>query len=51
MIIVGKYLGKPSHGTQRSLWENNIKLDLGELIRGDMEWIEWTQDSCQHGGL
>jgi hypothetical protein len=31
---------------KKRLWENNIKLDLGESIRDDIGWIERIQDRC-----
>ena len=36
---VKRLLGRP-----KRRWENNIKLDLQEVGRGDMDWIELAQD-------
>jgi hypothetical protein len=32
-------------------WENNIKMDLGELGWGGMVWIDLAQDRDQWRGL
>jgi hypothetical protein len=34
-----------SNGKPRRRWENNIKMDLWEFGRGDIDWIDLTQDS------
>jgi len=41
---VGKPEGDSLLGRPRSKWEDNIKMDLQEVGRGDMEWIELAQD-------
>jgi hypothetical protein len=43
-ILVGgpegrRPLGRPKHG-----WEDNIKMDLGEIGFGDLKWINLAQD-------
>jgi hypothetical protein len=34
-----RLLGRPRHG-----WENNIKMNLGEVGLGDVDWIGLAQD-------
>ena len=36
--------GKRLLGRLRRRWEDNIKMDLQEMGRGDMDWIEMAQD-------
>ena len=36
--------GKRPLGRPRQRWEDNIKMDLQEVRRGGMDWIELTQD-------
>jgi hypothetical protein len=31
-------------GRPRSRWEDNIKMDLGEIGFGDVDWIDLAQD-------
>jgi hypothetical protein len=38
-ILVGRPEGKRPLGRPRRRWEDNIKMDLG-----DMDWIHWAQD-------
>jgi hypothetical protein len=50
-LLVGKPeenipLGRPKHG-----WVNNIKLDLGQLRWGGMDWIGLAQDMASGGFL
>jgi hypothetical protein len=28
-------------------WENNIKIDLREIGRGELDWIHWAQNRDQ----
>jgi hypothetical protein len=28
----------------RCRWQHNIKMDLGEIGFGDVDWIHWAQD-------
>ena len=43
-ILVGKSEGKKPLGRPRLRWEDNIKMDLQEVVFGDMDWIELSQD-------
>jgi hypothetical protein len=42
-ILVGKTEGKRPLGRHRRSWENNIKMDLKEIGRGGMDWINLAQ--------
>jgi len=41
---VGKPEGKKPRGRPRHRREDNIKMNLQEVGRGDMDWIELAQD-------
>jgi len=41
---VGKPEGKRQLGRPRRRWEDYIKMDLQEVVRGGVDWIELTQD-------
>ena len=41
-VLVGKPEGKRPLGRPRRRWEDNIKMDLREVGRGD--WMELAQD-------
>jgi hypothetical protein len=41
--LVGKPEGKKPLGRPRHRWEDNIKMDLQEMGRGGMDWIELAQ--------
>jgi hypothetical protein len=43
-ILVGKPEGRRSLGRPRRRWEENTKMDLGEIGFGDMDWIHLAQD-------
>jgi hypothetical protein len=43
-ILVGRPKGRRPLGRPRRRWEDNIKMDLGELGFGDVEWIHLGQD-------
>jgi hypothetical protein len=43
-ISVGRPEGRRPLGRPRRRWEDNIKMDLGEIGFGDVDWIHWTQD-------
>jgi hypothetical protein len=43
-ILVGKPVGKRSLGRTRRIWKDNIKMDLQEVGRWVMDWVELTQD-------
>jgi hypothetical protein len=42
--LVGKPEGKRPLGRPCHRWDNNIKLDLQEVGRRGMDWIELAQD-------
>jgi len=42
-VLVGKPEGKRPLGRPRHRWEDNIKLDLGE-VGGGGDWMELAQD-------
>jgi hypothetical protein len=50
-ILVGKPEGKSTLGRPRRRWVNNIKVDLGEIEWGGMDWIELAQDRGQWKAL
>ena len=39
-VLVGRPEGKRSLGRPRRSWEDNIKMDLQEVGRRGMDWIE-----------
>jgi hypothetical protein len=39
-VLVGKPEVKRPLGRPRRRWEDTIKMDLQEVLCGDMEWIE-----------
>ena len=43
-VLVVKPEGKRPLGRPRRGWEDNIKMDLQEVVCGDMDWIELAQD-------
>ena len=43
-VLVGKPEGKRPLGRPRHRWEDNIKMDLQEVGRGDTDWIELDKD-------
>jgi hypothetical protein len=42
--LVGKPEGRRPLGRPRRRWEDNIKMDLGEIWFGDVDWINLAQD-------
>jgi hypothetical protein len=50
-ILVGKPEGKRPLGTPRRRWVDNIKMDLGEISWGGMDWIDLVQDRDQWRAL
>jgi hypothetical protein len=42
-ILVGKPEGRRPLGRSRCRWEDNIKMDLGEIGFGDVDWIHLAQ--------
>jgi hypothetical protein len=43
-ILVAKPEGRRPLGRPMRRWEDNIKMDLGEIGFGDVDWIHWAQD-------
>ena len=43
-VLVGKPEGKRPVGRPRRRWEDNIKMDLQEVGRGCVGWMELAQD-------
>jgi hypothetical protein len=43
-LLVGKLDGKRPLGRPRRRWVDNIRMDLGEVGRGDVDWIGLAQD-------
>jgi hypothetical protein len=43
-ILVGRPEGRRQLGRPRRRWKDNIKMDLGEIGFGDVEWINLAQD-------
>ena len=43
-VLVGKPERKSSLGRPRRRWEDNIRLDLQEVVRGCGDWMELAQD-------
>jgi hypothetical protein len=43
-LLVGKPEGKRSLGRPRRRWMDNIRMDLGEVGRGDVGWIGLAKD-------
>jgi hypothetical protein len=41
---VGKPKGKRPAGRPRRRWEDNIKMDVGEVEWGGMEWNDLAED-------
>jgi hypothetical protein len=43
-ILVGKPEGRRPLGRPRRKWEDNIKMDLQDVERESMDWIDLAQD-------
>jgi hypothetical protein len=43
-VLVGKPEGKRPLGRPRRRWDDSIKMELQEVGRGDMDWIELVRD-------
>jgi hypothetical protein len=43
-LLVGKPDGKRPLGRQRRRWMDNIRMDLGEVGSGDVDWISLAKD-------
>jgi hypothetical protein len=50
-ILVGKAEGKRQLGRPRNGWEDDIKMDLGEIGWGSMDWINLSEDRDQWKAL
>jgi hypothetical protein len=44
MLLVGKSKGKRPLGKPRRRWVNNIKIDLGEVGLGGVDWVGMAED-------
>jgi hypothetical protein len=49
-VLMGKPEGKRPLGRPRRRWEDGIKMDLREIGRGSVDWIQLAQDRTG-GGL
>jgi len=43
-VLVGKPERKRPFGRTRRRWDDSVKIDLQEMGRGGMDWIELAQD-------
>jgi hypothetical protein len=43
-ILVGRLEERRPLGRPRRRWEDNIKMDLREIVFGDVDWIHLAQD-------
>jgi hypothetical protein len=43
-ILVGRPEGRRPLGRPRRRWEDNIKMDIREIVFGDVDWIHLAQD-------
>jgi hypothetical protein len=43
-LLVGKPEGKRQLGRPRRRWVDNIRMDLGDVGRGDVDWIGLAKD-------
>jgi hypothetical protein len=43
-LLVGKSEGKRQLGRPRHRWVDNIRMDLGEVGWGDVDWIRLPKD-------
>jgi hypothetical protein len=50
-ILVGKPAGKRPLGKPRHRWEDNIRMDLGEIGWEVMYWMHLAQDGDQRWAL
>jgi hypothetical protein len=50
-ILVGKPEGKRPLGIPRRRWEDDIKMDLREIGRDGMDWIDLAEDRDQWRAL
>jgi hypothetical protein len=50
-ILVGKPEGKRPLGRPKRRWVDNIKMNLREITRGGVDWIDLAQDMDQWRAL
>jgi hypothetical protein len=50
-LLVGKPVGKRPLGRRRRRWVDNIRMDLGEVGWGDVDWIGLAQDRKRRRAL
>jgi hypothetical protein len=50
-ILLGKPEGKIPLGRPRRMWVNNIKMDIREIGRDVVDWIDLAQDRDQWRAL
>jgi hypothetical protein len=50
-ILVGRPEGRRPLGGPGRKWEDNIKMDLGEIGFGDVDWIHLARDRDTWRGL
>jgi hypothetical protein len=50
-LLVGKPEGKRPLGRPRRRWEDNIRMDLGEVGWGDVDWIGLAKDRNRRGDV
>ena len=43
-VLVGKPEGKVPFERSRRRWDDNIKMDLRDVVRGGIDWIDLAQD-------
>jgi hypothetical protein len=49
--LVGKPKGKRPLGRPRRRWEDGVRMDLGEIGCGSIEWIQLAQDRSRWRSL
>jgi hypothetical protein len=50
-LLVGKPEGKGTLGRPKRRWLDNIRMDLGEVEWGDVDWIGLAQDRSRWRAL
>jgi hypothetical protein len=50
-LLVGKPEGRRPPGRPRHRWVDNIKMNLGEIGWGSVDWIGLAQDTDKWGAL
>jgi hypothetical protein len=51
MILVGIPEGKRPRGRPRNRWVDNIRIDLGEIVSENVDWIRLIQNRVQWRGI